>query len=100
MTIPPPGKSKRSAFHFSFLLISNIINLLNFQNLQNFRNSQLFSKSTSNGTAAHRDRSLRSARIPSLISKTGMIDMMHIGIGPALKKALSKAVARGDRETE
>jgi O-antigen/teichoic acid export membrane protein len=30
----------------------------------------------------------------------GMIDMMHIGIGPALTKALSRAVARGDRETE
>lgn len=30
----------------------------------------------------------------------GMIDMMHIGIGPALTKALAKAVARGDRETE
>lgn len=30
----------------------------------------------------------------------GMIDMLHIGIGPALTKALAKAVARGDRETE
>lgn len=30
----------------------------------------------------------------------GMIDMLHIGIGPALTKALSKAVAHGDRETE
>lgn len=30
----------------------------------------------------------------------GMIDMMHIGIGPALTKALSKAVARGDHEME
>ncbi|NLT72030.1 MAG: lipopolysaccharide biosynthesis protein, partial [Verrucomicrobiaceae bacterium] len=30
----------------------------------------------------------------------GMMDMMHVGIGPALTKALSKAVARGDRETE
>lgn len=30
----------------------------------------------------------------------GMIDMMHIGIGPALTKALTKAVAAGDRETE
>lgn len=30
----------------------------------------------------------------------GMIDMLHIGIGPALTKALARAVARGDRETE
>jgi len=30
----------------------------------------------------------------------GMIDMMHIGIGPALTKALTKAVGRGDREME
>ena len=30
----------------------------------------------------------------------GMIDMLHIGIGPALTKELSKAVARGDRERE
>lgn len=30
----------------------------------------------------------------------GMIDMLHIGIGPALTKALAKALARGDRETE
>ncbi len=30
----------------------------------------------------------------------GMIDMLHIGIGPALTKALAKAVARGDRTTE
>ena len=30
----------------------------------------------------------------------GMIDMMHIGIGPALTKALSTAMARGDHETE
>ncbi|MCB1205620.1 MAG: hypothetical protein KDN18_15265 [Verrucomicrobiae bacterium] len=30
----------------------------------------------------------------------GMIDMLHIGIGPALTKALAKAVANGDRETE
>lgn len=90
------------------------------------------SESTPDGTAAHRDRSLRLAVITSLISKVGtivlrlvsipiaihllgmelfgvytaitmavgMIDMMHIGIGPALTKALSKAVARGDRETE
>lgn len=30
----------------------------------------------------------------------GMIDMLHIGIGPALTKALAKAVARGEKETE
>ncbi len=30
----------------------------------------------------------------------GMIDMLHIGIGPALTKALAKVVARGDREQE
>lgn len=30
----------------------------------------------------------------------GMIDMMHIGIGPALTKALTKAVTQGDREME
>jgi len=30
----------------------------------------------------------------------GMIDMFHVGIGPALTKALAGAVARGDRETE
>ncbi|MEX2579709.1 MAG: hypothetical protein WD342_11680 [Verrucomicrobiales bacterium] len=29
-----------------------------------------------------------------------MIDMLHIGIGPALTKELSKAVARGDKERE
>ena len=30
----------------------------------------------------------------------GLIDMLHIGIGPALTKALSIAIARNDRETE
>lgn len=30
----------------------------------------------------------------------GMIDMLHIGIGPALTKALAQAVARGDRNQE
>ncbi len=30
----------------------------------------------------------------------GMIDMMHIGIGPALTKSLTRAVTRGDRELE
>lgn len=30
----------------------------------------------------------------------GLIDMLHIGIGPALTKELSKALARGDRERE
>jgi O-antigen/teichoic acid export membrane protein len=30
----------------------------------------------------------------------GMIDMLHIGIVPALTKALSKAVAKNDREAE
>jgi O-antigen/teichoic acid export membrane protein len=30
----------------------------------------------------------------------GLIDMLHIGIGPALTKGLAQAVARGDREAE
>ncbi len=30
----------------------------------------------------------------------GLIDMLHIGIGPALTRGLSKAVAAGDREQE
>lgn len=30
----------------------------------------------------------------------GLIDMMHIGIGPALTREISRALARGDRERE
>lgn len=30
----------------------------------------------------------------------GMIDMMHVGIGPALTQGLARALARGDRERE
>ena len=30
----------------------------------------------------------------------GMIDMLHIGIGPALTRGIARAAAKGDRETE